>query len=149
MFQLYSKGCEYTLRALAEIAAADTSKRFRAAEICKAAGIPEAYTRKTFQALVQARFLKAVTGPGGGYDLVGDPAVVTVRQVIEAVEGSRDYDKCVLGHLQCSDADSCPMHDLWVRMKKNLRLEFDSKTVADLGIAVRRARTKKNRTGKA
>lgn len=143
MFRLYSKGCEYTLRALAEIAAVSPLRRFRAAEVCEAAGIPEAYTRKTFQALVQAGFLTAIPGPGGGYTLTGDPARVTVRQVVEAVDGFRNYDICALGHPQCSETDSCPMHELWIKIKENMRSRLDTKTVADLGRAVRLARSKK------
>ena len=68
MFSIYSKSCEYTIWALIEIVAdQNQGEKVTAKKVCKRAGIPEAYARKTFQTLVQKGFLTSITGPGGGY----------------------------------------------------------------------------------
>lgn len=132
MFRLYSKGCEYTLRALVYMLAAGENSRFRAADVCEAANIPEAYTRKTFQALVQTGFLKAVSGPGGGYTLVQNPGKITVLQVVMLIDGEATYEQCVLGLPFCSDKKACELHHAWLSIKKNLLKELSSKTLNDL-----------------
>ncbi len=142
MFCLYSKGCEYAIRALAEISMENNVGNFSARDICRKAGIPEAYSRKTFQALVQNGFLKAVTGPGGGYSLVRDPKKTSVLDVIEAVEGKAHFSKCVLGLPSCSSQSPCALHFTWMNLKAIMIQELTSRTVSNLSKSVQK------RTGK-
>ena len=67
MFRLYSKGCEYAIRAMLHMVPGEEPQWFQAKMVCKKAGIPESFTRKIFQALVGGGFLNASRGPGGGY----------------------------------------------------------------------------------
>lgn len=130
MFKLYSKGCQYALRALTFVVADTTRERFQAREICEKAEIPEYFTRKVFQALVQGGFLEAHRGPGGGYSLTRPPSEITLLEVIKAVEGEDTYDHCVLGFAECGKANPCPLHAIWVVSKKNL-IENLSHTTLD------------------
>lgn len=130
MFKLYSKGCQYALRALTFVVADTTKERFQAREICDKAEIPEHFTRKVFQELVQGGFLKAHRGPGGGYSLTRPPNEITLLEVIKAVEGEDTFEHCVLGFSECGRANPCPLHDIWVVAKKNL-LENLSRTTLD------------------
>lgn len=117
MFSLYSKGCEYAILALSVMAAETHVQKFRARDICRRAGIPESYARKTFQALVQNGFLKAVPGPGGGYSVAGDLRKLTVLDVIEAVEGPQHFSKCVLRFSACDQKNPCSLHAMWTGLK--------------------------------
>ncbi len=132
MFCLYSKGCEYAIRALAEISDGKSTGNFRARDICRKARIPEAYARKTFQALVQNGFLKAVPGPGGGYTLARDPKKTTVMDVVDAVEGKDNYTRCLLGLAACSDHNPCALHFTWLKLKGQMIGALRSKTLLDL-----------------
>jgi Rrf2 family protein len=49
--------------------------------------IPTRYLEQIFQRLRRARIVKGKRGPGGGYVLARDPAQITLRQIVEAVEG--------------------------------------------------------------
>ena len=130
MFKLYSKGCQYALRALTFVVSDTTKERFQAREICEKAEIPEYFTRKVFQSLVQGGFLEAHRGPGGGYSLTRNPSDITLLEVIKAVEGQGTYDHCVLGFSECGKTNPCPLHDIWVHTKKNL-IENLSTTTLD------------------
>lgn len=132
MFSLYSKGCEYAIRALAEMVCANREERFRAEDICLKAGIPEAYARKTFQALVASGFLGAVSGPGGGYSLARDPDKTTVLDVILAVDGKGNFDGCVLGLSSCGDRNPCSLHEVWAKMKSVMTASLAGKTLRSL-----------------
>jgi Rrf2 family protein len=132
MFKLYSKGCQYALRALTFASAAAPGTRFQARDLCEKAEIPEPITRKVFQALTQGGFLQAHRGPGGGYSLTRDPAEITLLEVIQAVEGKDTFDGCVLGFSECGQANPCPMHHIWVSTKKNLLENLSSTTLSEL-----------------
>jgi Rrf2 family iron-sulfur cluster assembly transcriptional regulator len=132
MFCLYSKGCEYAIRAMAEISGEKSAENFRAKDICRRAGIPEPYARKTFQALVQNGFLKAVPGPGGGYSLVRDPHESTVMDVVEAVDGKANYTGCVMGLSACNDKAPCSLHFEWLKIKGLMVDALRSRSLSDL-----------------
>lgn len=142
MFCLYSKGCEYAIRALAEISIKKAQGRFLARDICRKAGIPESYARETFQALVQNGFLKAVSGPGGGYSLMRDPGEMTVLDIVEAVEGKKSFSRGILGLSSCGDRKPCGLHFVWVKLKVQIMEALDSCTLYQLAASPRSRRNK-------
>src|SRR3989338_1455537 len=101
MLLLYSKGCEYALRALTEIPLKQKIIGFSVKSVCKSAKIPESFTRKTFQTLAKNRILVARPGPGGGYRFRKDPSQVSVLDIIYAVDGDDAFDKCVIKDFKC------------------------------------------------
>lgn len=138
MFRLYSKGCEYAIRAMVHVAPLDGKERFQAKAICEKAGIPEHYTRKVFQALVQAGFLKGNRGPGGGYTLTDDPKNISLLNVIYAVDGVDTFDGCIMGLPECQAEKPCPLHSVWSLAKEDMQGQLESKTLQDLIETVRR-----------
>ncbi|HBZ72523.1 MAG TPA: transcriptional regulator [Deltaproteobacteria bacterium] len=50
-------------------------------------GIPARYLEQIFQRLRRARLVQSKRGPGGGYTLARRPGDITLRDVVEAVEG--------------------------------------------------------------
>lgn len=141
MFKLYSKGCEYALRALTYAASQSEDGRFQAKDVCEKTDIPESFTRKVLQSLVQGGFLQAVRGPGGGYELSRPASEITLLDVIEAVEGGDTFDHCVLGFPTCGSKHPCPLHDTWARAKQQLLAQLERRTLQELADStVRRKR---------
>ena len=50
-------------------------------------GIPSRYLEQIFQWLRRAGLVTSKRGPGGGYTLSRSPARISLREVVEAVEG--------------------------------------------------------------
>ncbi len=132
MFQLYSTGCMYALKALVFAGMDSETKPFNAKKVCRQAGIPEAFTRKILQGLVKNGFMTAIPGPRGGYRLVKRPSEISILSVVEAVDGVESYSKCVMKFEECDKKNPCAMHESWGKIKKQLLSEFQSKTIADL-----------------
>lgn len=141
MFQLYSKRCEYALRALIWAAIHRIGVRFQAAEVCREAGIPESYTRKVFQALTQGGFLEAARGPGGGYSLAKPPEETAVLDVIKAVDGPDTFDHCILGLPCCGSEHPCPLHYVWADTKEKLLEQLAGQTLREVADAIARRPT--------
>lgn len=55
--------------------------------ICERQEIPARYLEQIFQRLRRAQLVSSKRGPGGGYSLARSPSQITLRSVVEAVEG--------------------------------------------------------------
>jgi len=151
VFKLYSKGCEYAIRALAHaVTEQGGDARFQAADICEKLDIPEPFTRKVLQALVQGKFLHAHRGPGGGYELVQKPGEITILDMIKAVDGEDTFGHCVMGFDKCDGNNPCPLHYFWLESKSELLGHLSETTLQDIvdSDIERRRGKKKKRTGK-
>lgn len=137
MFRLYSKGCEYAIRAMSQVAPRDGEEYFTAKAVCHKSGAPELSTRKIFQALVQRGLLKATPGPGGGYTFARPPEKLTMLSLIEAIDGQETFNRCVMGLSTCSNRRACPLHATWVKAKKRLLGALAATTLQDLQEAVK------------
>ncbi|MCA9393640.1 MAG: Rrf2 family transcriptional regulator [Candidatus Omnitrophica bacterium] len=137
MFKIYSKGCEYVLRALTTLPADHFDVPFLAKDLCRKARVPEASTRKAFQKLAKEGILTAMTGPGGGYRLAVAPADISLLSIITAIEGEDVFKKCILGLRVCSDRKPCPVHASWKKLRGGMMQEMESKNLAQLMRAVK------------
>ena len=124
MFALYSKGCEYTLRALVCGLEIKNGEGFRVEDACREAAVPESFTRKGFQLLVHQGVLRTVRGPGGGYRLQDSASGISILEIVKLIDGEEIYERCVMGFSQCGDKAPCPIHGIWKNMKKTLIREL-------------------------
>lgn len=132
MIKIYSKGCEYALRILAQIPRDDFNQKFLAVDLCRKANVPISSARKILQLLVEHEYLDAVPGPRGGYKLRKDPSAVSLLDVIRTIDGRNTFERCVMGLSQCDEKNPCPLHTLWKKIKVEMKKEMSRKTLAQL-----------------
>ena len=134
MFRPYTKRSEYAIRALIKLVPNCKNKKVKANKALKGMEIPEHFTRKVLRLLVKSRFLKAMTGPLGGYQLRRDPRQITLAEIVEAVEGkrSRRLNQCILGKPKCTDQEDCLLHRAWMKAKEGMFSELRTTTLKDL-----------------
>ena len=132
MLKIYSKGCEYAIRALSRIHQNDYRKGFSVNIICKRARIPVWFTRKIFQALVKHSILITKRGPGGGYRFKKNPSRISLLSIVEAIDGEDVFKKCVLGRSKCNDLKSCVAHFIWRKARVTLISKLRSTTIKQL-----------------
>ncbi|NND72287.1 MAG: Rrf2 family transcriptional regulator [Rhodothermales bacterium] len=72
-------------------------------------------------------------GPTGGVRLARAASTITVRQVVEAVDGDALFKACVLGLPNCGNDAPCPMHQEWAQTRQQIQKTFDSSTISSLG----------------
>ncbi len=143
MFRLTRDG-EYGVRAVLHLSAnplAFCGMR----EIARAQGIPENYLAKIMQQLARRELVRSRRGASGGYALARSPRHMTLRQVIEAIEGPIFLNVCLIKKGECPRDDICPVHDVWRTAQKKLLQALDSRTMEDL---VRDGLKKARRAGK-
>ena len=88
MLTLSSKS-SYGVSAIFELALAyGNNSCVQVGQIAKAQGIPEGYLRQLLVILKRSGLVESARGIQGGYALARPPSTITVREVIECLEGS-------------------------------------------------------------
>jgi Rrf2 family nitric oxide-sensitive transcriptional repressor len=93
---MISQTVEYALRAVVLLANSVPAAR-TTAEIAEATQIPPAYLVKVLQSLTRAGILSSRRGAGGGVALTRAPDVLTVLDVVNAIEPVARITTCPLG----------------------------------------------------
>ena len=123
---------EYGLRGLLFLTKQPTDRLFLVSEVSKAQGITKTYLAKIFQRLSKTGLLKSTRGLNGGFNL-GKPAKeITMKQVIEALEGPIALNRCLLRHGECDEEESCPLHEVFEEAQEKFLEVLDRTTIEDL-----------------
>jgi len=130
--KLFSKGCEYAFKVFTNLDPVRKGQRFSLKKICQQEKISESFTRKVFQGLVHNGFLKAVSGPGGGYILSKSPRSISVYDIISNVDGKDALECCVMGLPRCDSKKPCCVHHTWIGLKEQMIFELKGRTLAEL-----------------
>lgn len=110
-------------------------RQSRATDISRRQRVPAPFLRKIVQTLARTGFVQTVRGADGGVRLVRDPAGITLRQVIEAVEGPVRLNRCLVRRGECALDRICPVHPVWQHIQDVVTRELDAVTFAQLSSA--------------
>jgi Rrf2 family protein len=82
-----SKKCQYALKAILEIARRNTGETVKTHDIAASQGISQRFTEIILNELKHGGFVESRRGNEGGYVLARDPKTLTVREVVEYIQG--------------------------------------------------------------
>jgi Rrf2 family protein len=88
------QGVEWALHCCHLLAEAPAGAPLSAAELAEFFDLPAPYLSKQMQALARAGVVTAAPGPQGGYRLARPANMITLLDVIEAIEGSAPAFRC-------------------------------------------------------
>ncbi|MHB9025637.1 MAG: RrF2 family transcriptional regulator [Armatimonadota bacterium] len=110
---------EYAVKSLVYLATKSPEARVMASEVATAERIPINFVRKILESLAKTGLVKSYRGAGGGFTLGREPAEITLRQVIEAIEGPITLNQC-LGPTVCENLPRCAMSHIWMEAQRAL-----------------------------
>ena len=96
---------DYALRMVYYLAS--TKGFVDAKSIAEATGTPERFTLKILRKLLVAGFLSSQKGVGGGYSMAADPNTLTMKDVIELIDGPVSISRCSESEHICSRVGEC------------------------------------------
>lgn len=123
---------EYALLGLAFVASRPSGEVVPLAEIAAARHLPRTFLAKTFQTLARHGLLVAHRGPGRGYALARRPDNISLREVLEAIEGPDLFTRCLFWNTHCSDTNPCLLHRHMKGLVPDVRGALDRLTLVDL-----------------
>ncbi|MBB4808273.1 Rrf2 family protein [Chryseobacterium defluvii] len=119
---MFSKTCEYALRALIYIAQqSKNGDRIGIKDISKGIGSPEYFIAKILQDLSRKGFVHSVKGPNGGFYMDNKNLDLTIADIVREIDGDKLFSGCGLGLEQCSETHPCPIHDQFKNIRNNIR----------------------------
>jgi Rrf2 family protein len=136
LMELTRKG-DYAVRVVVELASEPVGATVRTAELGRRTGVPQAYLTKIIQALARKGLVRTQRGTRGGVALVPRPQALSLRHVVEALEGPIRLNRCLVSPDLCDRTPRCAVHPVWARIQAVLTRELDAVRIADLVGATR------------
>ena len=124
---------DYALRVTSVLAVSDAP--MGAPRVAEAVHIPPRFAMKIFRKLSQKGIVRSVRGVNGGYCLALPADKLTLRQVIEAIDGEIAIRHCLCDQHPCShnpDKSLCRFHNVFMYLNSVIAERFDRLTLADM-----------------
>ncbi|WP_435262584.1 RrF2 family transcriptional regulator [Tenacibaculum sp. nBUS_03] len=128
---MFSKSCEYGLRAIIFIAQQSTQDiKVSLSTISMAIDSPQAFTAKVLQQLTRNDIVKSIKGPYGGF-IIENSKMNTVKlsDVVKVLDGDSIFTSCGLGLKECNDKSPCPLHYQFVEVRDKLKSMLHNTTL--------------------
>lgn len=127
-----TRGADYGTLGILYLARQPHDRIVLISEIAEAQGIPESYLAKIFQDLAKAGLVRSHRGARGGFTLARPAAEITLRQVIEAIEGPLTLNRCLDPREGCERSPECPVHAALASAQSSLVSALDGVTLKSL-----------------
>jgi Rrf2 family iron-sulfur cluster assembly transcriptional regulator len=101
------------------------------ADISERQGISLSYLEQLFARLRKQGLVSSSRGPGGGYRLSRAAEMITVLDVISAVDEKVDSTQCE-GRHNCHGEEQCLSHELWQSLSDQIRDYLAGITLAEV-----------------
>ena len=132
-----TRQADYALRAVSEVARLTNGERIPTAAIAERQKIPLPFLAKIVSQLSVQGVLEATRGAGGGVRLARDPETITLREVIETIDGPITVNRCALDPDSCEFSTTCPVCEVFVEAREMLVERLGESTFAELSARAR------------
>lgn len=122
---------DYAIRIV--IYLATQNRRVDASNISENTGVSLRFSLKILRNLVACKIAKSFKGTQGGYELNKSPSEITLKDLLEAVEGEYVFSRCLSG-LECSKPNNpaCKVQKVFGEITQMVRKRLSEVSVADL-----------------
>ena len=127
------RNTDYALRAAVDLAGRFGAGPVGTKELALKGKIPYQLACKLMQKLHKAGLVKSEMGPDGGFMLSKEPAEITVREVVEAIQGPLSLSGCLFKKNFCSLSKNCPIDSELGNLQKKINGYLDGLTLDRLG----------------
>ena len=122
----------YATRAMLDLAVNYEQEPVVLSEVAGRQQISEQYLEQLISPLKIAGLVRSIRGPNGGFILAKSPSLISVGDIIQAVEGSTTLVDCVADPQTCSRANDCLTREIWLKATEAINDVFGSITLQGL-----------------
>src|SRR5690606_23400123 len=117
---MFSKTCEYGIRAMIFISQKSSEGvKVGIKEISNGIDSPEHFIAKILQDLSRKKLVLSYKGPNGGF-FIESGSVVTLADIVKAIDGDKLFVNCGLGLGYCSESHPCPIHNDFKKIRNDI-----------------------------
>ena len=123
-----SRQADYAIRAIMDLAEIPEGELSQTREIARRQEIPEKYLPTIIRTLARAGLIRTLRGSHGGVSLARPAARITLRDVVEAIDGPVLLNRCLIRPGECGGVGDkhCTLHAFWERMVRDIEDQLDS-----------------------
>jgi len=126
-----SDAANLAIHAMAHITRSRGGVNQTVGEIAAHQGVSEAHLSKVMQRLVKVGLLTSRRGPGGGFLLGRAPELISLLEILEAMDGPMSDCRCLLGRKRCLFG-GCALGALLTHVNHQVRVFLASRNLTDL-----------------
>jgi len=127
-----SKKADYALMAMKHLAQKSGALSISAREIAEQYDIPIELMAKVLQRLVRTGLLVSTQGTRGGYTLSRPSALISVADVIQAIDGPLTVTACSTENSGCDQYSKCSIRDPLWQIRERIVAALDTVTIAEM-----------------
>lgn len=101
-------------------------------DVAERQGISEKYLGHLVAPLKAAGLINSTRGAHGGYMLAREPREITLKEVIQTLEGSLSLVECVDTSRICQRVKSCVTRDIWEEASEKMMQVLEASTLEDM-----------------
>ncbi len=128
--KLSTKG-RYGVKAMVDLAINSANGPVNIKSIAERQNISEYYLEQLFSQLRKANVISSIRGATGGYTLAKEPKDITVKEIIDVVEGPVGISNCIEGE-NCSNMDLCATRLLWLKISESINSVMENTSLEDI-----------------
>ena len=127
-----TRACAYGVFGVMYLAKQPKGKIASLAEVAGAENIPEKFLAKIFQSLTRSGLIRSHRGARGGFSLGRPTNQITVKELLEAIQGPLCYAKCLSEMEECEKTESCKLRTILQEAQNVTMKTLTQNTLADL-----------------
>jgi Rrf2 family protein len=127
-----TRQADYALRAAVEVARLEDGERIATATIAERQKIPLPFLAKIVSQLVVRGILEATRGASGGVNLARPADMITMREIIEAIDGPITLNRCTRDPAVCEFSVTCPFCEIFTESQQILITRLETTSLAQL-----------------
>ena len=128
----FSTSIEYAIHGLIFLAKVPAGKITLIIDVARAIGVSETYLRKVFQQLVRGGIVNSQRGARGGFYLSREPENISLKEVVEAIDGSLPEYGCLRDRRSCGITLNCPVKKVFEQARQKMADVLDATSLRDL-----------------
>jgi Rrf2 family protein len=101
-------------------------------DIAKGENISEKYLSLIIIPLRGVGLVKSIRGAHGGYNLAKEPSQITLKEIVDVLEGDCSLVDCVKNPSSCSRVPICASRDIWAIIGEKISETLSSITLEKL-----------------
>ncbi|MBQ8510895.1 MAG: Rrf2 family transcriptional regulator [Clostridia bacterium] len=122
---------DYALRIVYVLAGAENI--MDAKSIADAVGVTERFTVKILRKLVQSGLVSSRKGASGGYGLAELPEKISMRRIVEIIDGPLEISRCLDSSYECSrtghNKKCCTFHLVFDKINRSISDKLECVTL--------------------
>jgi len=127
---MFSKTCEYAIRALIYIAQkSKDGSRIGIKDIALGIDSPEYFIAKILQELSRKGFVQSAKGPTGGFFMDGSNLKLSIADFVREIDGDKLFSGCGLGLKECSESHPCPIHNEFKHIRQAIKTMLEESRI--------------------